>query len=91
MGKRNVDKTIEIWGILIEGPEAFDYGNSIALSCRTTYGKRFGIRMDKNAYKSMGDPKGRMRESLFRQVWQDKVIVMQVTYETRDTLHKPHK
>jgi len=91
MGKRNVDKTIEIWGILIEGPETFDYGNSIALSCRTTYGKRFGIRMDKQAYKSMKSPNAHMRESLFRRVWRDKVIVMQVTYETRDAFHKSRK
>jgi len=87
--EKNID--LEIWGILIVGPQAFDYGSQIGMACETTYGKRFGIRMDKNAYESMIDPTVYMTQSLFRQVWQNKVITLQVTYEARDTLHEPNK
>jgi hypothetical protein len=61
------------------------------LSCKTTYGKRFGVRMDKNAFESMKDPKSYMWDSLFRQAWQDKVITLQVTYEARNSFHKQTK
>ena len=82
---------IEIWGILIVGHQDFDYGSQIGMACETTYGKRFGIRMDKNAYEHINDPKQHMVDSLLRQVWQDKVITLQVTYETRNTLYKQAK
>jgi hypothetical protein len=87
--EKNID--LEIWGILIIGPQAFNYGNQIGMACETTYGKRFGIRMNKNAYENITDPKQHMTKSLLRQVWQDRVITLQVTYETRDAFYKQAK
>ena len=82
---------VEIFGILVHEPEAFDYNHAIGFSCVTTQGKRYGVRMDRNAFDSMDDPTMMAVQSLLKQCQQDWIVRLEVTYETRDTLHKPHK
>jgi len=91
MGKRNVDQAVEIFGILVHPPESIDYNYAIGFSCVTTQGRRYGVRMYRNAFDSMDDPTLMAVQSLLEQCQRDWIVRLEVTYEARDPLHKPNK